>query len=100
MSVVVYQEKSVRAIGNAKVSAKRLTEESDLVPTEKTEFKSCVGSLQFLASNTRPDLAVGTSLIQGSSLTPLNLSYAYKLIDYAKETSCCPAGLSGQPFRS
>ena len=87
MSVVVSQPKSVRAIGTAKVTAKRLTEESELTPSERTEFKSCVGSLQFLASNSRPDLAAGTSLIQGSNLTPQNLSAAYKLIDYAKETS-------------
>ena len=87
MSVVVYQDKSVRAIGAAKVNAKRLTETSDLVPSEKTEFKSCAGSLQFLASNSRPDLAAGTSLIQGSNLTSMNLSMAYKLIEYAKETS-------------
>ena len=53
---------------------------------EKTEFRSCTGSLQFISGSTRPDLAASTSLIQGSDVTIDNLDMAYRVIDHMHDT--------------
>ena len=58
-----------------------------LSPAQRTEFKSCIGSLQYVASNSRPDVAAVTSLCQGSNITTLNLQQAYDAIDYLHDTA-------------
>ena len=51
------------------------------------EYRSCAGCLQWLSSNSRPDLAAGTSLMQKGSTEVSNLKEMYSLIRYARETA-------------
>lgn len=86
-SVIIHQKSFTDAIDIKVVPPHLLREPRVLAGERLTEFKSCVGILQFLASNTRPDLAAGTSLIQGSDVNMANLHSAYQLLQYAKYTS-------------
>ena len=57
-----------------------------LTVSETTEFKSVVGSLQWVSGRTRPDLCASTSLLQHAGLTIVDLKQAYTILDYARET--------------
>ena len=58
-----------------------------LTPAEMTEFRSCSGCLQWLAGQTRPDVAAGVSLAnKGTETTTEDLKNLYKLMSYAKAT--------------
>ena len=54
-----------------------------LTREEHTEFRSCAGSLQYLAGNSRPDLSAGVSLSQRKDMTVEQLDQIYKLNNYA-----------------
>ena len=70
------------------VSRDRLrSEQQALTSEERTEFRSCTGSLQYLSSNTRPALAAGTSLVQKGDLEISDLQEAYRLVEYANGTA-------------
>ena len=85
--VVINQTSYTKELREGRVSKKDRDEPRPLIPSEVTEFKSCIGSLQYLSSNSRPDLAAGTSLVQGSGVTTANLHAAYEHIQYAKATA-------------
>ena len=52
---------------------------------EQTEFRSVTGSLQWLASQTRPELAAWVSLAnKGKGTGPAELAQLYETVDYAK----------------
>ena len=61
--------------------------ESELIGQAKTEFRSCVGSLQYLAGSTRPDLCAPTSLSQRSGVTGKELQQVYEAVEFARETA-------------
>ena len=51
------------------------------------EYRSCAGSLQWLAGSTRPDIAATVSLSNhGVNSNPSQLKVLYECIDYVKET--------------
>jgi len=85
--ILVTQTRFTLATEVKSVRPQDVKEEVPLTPEQKTEFRSCTGSLQYLSSNVRPDPASGTSLIQGSNLTSANLHAAYQLISYARLTA-------------
>jgi len=61
------------------------TRDPNLSPAERTEFKSVGGSVQWLASHARVDLAAPCSLLQKGELTVKDLQDMNKLMIYAKE---------------
>jgi hypothetical protein len=66
-TITVAQAEYVTALRPRRIAAGRLLEAPDLTPEELTEYRSCVGSLQWLAGNTRPDLAAGLASRSGPS---------------------------------
>jgi hypothetical protein len=60
-----------------------------LDPALVTEFRSCIGSLQWLSGITRPDVAADTSLLQDSmsKLTVADLKEVQRSLKYAKATA-------------
>lgn len=69
------------------VSRLRKAGPPELSPSEVAEFKSCSGTLQWLAGICRPDVAAGTSLVQKSAPTLDNLEKIDTLIKYCKDPS-------------
>ena len=58
--------------------------DSPLTAAEKTEFQSCIGSLQWIGGNTRPAVQAATSLLQGSMPTVEALLKAQALLRECK----------------
>ena len=85
--LVVGQQGYIQGTTRGFVEPAQLATPMPLTPQQRTEFKSCVGSLQYVASNSRPDVASVTSLCQGTNITTLNLQQAYDAIDYLHDTS-------------
>jgi len=54
---------------------------------ERTEFRSCVGSLQYLSGGSRPDVSAATSLIQKGEITLDELDAAYEVMRYLHTTA-------------
>ena len=65
---------------------------------EMTEFKSCGGSLNWLAGKTRVDIAAGASLYQKGSPTLEDLRGLYKLVAYAQSTKDAGIVLNPVPW--
>eukprot|EP00971_Amphidinium_carterae_P221582 4398430-Amphidinium_carterae.1 len=55
-----------------------------LSPEERTEYRSTVGSLQWLAGNSRPDVASGCSLLQSGDPEVSHLRGLYESINHIK----------------
>ena len=65
----------------------RLQGESRLTTAEWKEFRSCVGSLQWLSGQTRPDVGATVSLSnRGSETGPADLKMLYECIEMTKDT--------------
>ena len=86
--VIIRQPTYIRNTESKKVSSHRASGEPRLSPEEITELKSCSGALQWIAGQSRPDVAAGTSLAKKSDeeLTITELKKVYELIDYARAT--------------
>ncbi|CAE8672696.1 unnamed protein product, partial [Polarella glacialis] len=67
------------------ISRARMQSDPLLNTSEKTELKSCGGSLQWLAGSTRPDAAATTSLSMRNQPTIAELKQMYELILYLKQ---------------
>ncbi|CAE8632217.1 unnamed protein product, partial [Polarella glacialis] len=67
------------------ISRARMQADPLLNTSEKTELKSCGGSLQWLAGSTRPDAAATTSLSMRDQPTIAELKQMYELILYLKQ---------------
>ena len=78
------------------ISTMRKQAEASLRDAERTEFKSCVGSLQYVSGGCRPDVAASTSLIQRGDLTLEELSAAYEVLSYLRDTA--DAGIRLKPI--
>lgn len=78
-----------KCIGSTKlgiIDTKTLPE-AELVGPMKTEFRHCVGSLQYVAGSTRPDICAPTSLAQKSAVTPMELQQAYDAMKFLHDTA-------------
>ena len=64
--------------------------------SEQTEFRSAIGCLQLFVGSARPDLATGTSLLQGSDTRVKHLGEAQRVFKYAK--AIADSGLVMNPF--
>ena len=69
-------------------SLRSLDPTAKLTPVQLSDFRSGVGSLQWVASMTRPDIAADTSLLQKSpsELTVADLSEVHRVLRYLKAT--------------
>jgi len=71
------------------------------VPLHKegiTEYLSCTGEGQFLASHSRPDIAADISLAQRQKPTHADLAIIYETLDYVKESIGAGIILKGLPL--
>ena len=66
--------------------------------SEMTEYKSCGGSVNWLATHTRYDLAAPSSILQKGSPTLTDLRQLYKVLEYARETSTAGITMNPVPF--
>ena len=84
----VTQTEFIKATPAGKLARGRAQEPTPLTATERAEFKSVTGSIQWLSSQTRPDLAAAVSLAnRGKETTTADLATLYSAINYAKETA-------------
>ena len=86
--IVVTQKAFVSELQKGKLPRGRASETTKLSPDELREYRSCAGSLQWLAGCTRPDVAATVSLNNlGSDNGPMQLKAMYDCIDYVKDTA-------------
>ncbi|CAE7210450.1 GIP [Symbiodinium necroappetens] len=83
----VTQKAFISELVAGKLKRGRASETTPLTPEEMKEYRSCAGSLQWLAGSTRPDIAATVSLSNhGVNSNPSQLKVLYECIDYVKET--------------
>ena len=83
----VTQEAFIQGMATGKLSKGRSKLGDKLTPEEWREFRSISGSLQWLASQTRPEVSPVVSLSnRGSETTYLDLRRLYETVDYLKAT--------------
>ena len=83
----VTQKAFINELVAGKLKRGRASETTPLTPEEMKEYRSCAGSLQWLAGSTRPDIAATVSLSNhGVNSNPSQLKVLYECIDYVKET--------------
>ena len=83
----VTQKRFIQNTEPGKVARGRVAEGPPLNPQEQTEFRSVTGSLQWLAGQTRPDIAAWVSLAnRGKETGPAELSQLYQVLDYVRDT--------------
>eukprot|EP00438_Fugacium_kawagutii_P005300 Skav213865 [mRNA] locus=scaffold2366:336381:344444:- [translate_table: standard] len=74
-------------MSTGKVSSARLKENPLLSKDEWSEYRSCAGSLQWLAGQTRPDISASVSLSnRGMETTVRELQQLYECIQNVKDT--------------
>ena len=79
------QTKFIDAIKGGRVQKKQLAE--TVKPEDMSEFRSVAGSLQWVAGQTRPDVAATVSLsCKGAKSTYQNLSDMYQAIEHLQNT--------------
>ena len=84
---VVTQKSFIQNTSAGKLSPGRLQQHANLTSDEMSDFRSAVGSLQWLSGQTRPDLAAAASLCQKGSKTEItDLQKVYESIRHARET--------------
>ena len=85
--IALSQKSFIEGLVHTEVPAKRAKEsEEDLTPAERTEFKSCTGTAQWLTGASRPDGAAATSLVQDGQPKIRNLIAAQQLLRHFDET--------------
>ena len=83
----VTQSKFMDNTDGGKLQKGRITQGGPLTTAEQTEFRSMTGSLQWLASQTRPEISAWVSLAnKGSETTPSELASLYKTLEFCRET--------------
>ena len=83
--VKVTQRQFISNTEPGKVKKGQIQEGAPLSITEQTEFRSVTGSLQWLAGQTRPELAAWVSLSnKGKETGPAELAQLYATLDYAR----------------
>ena len=82
------QEDFIKGMTSGQIPRSRGQTDPTLTAEEMTEFRSCCGSLQWLAGQTRPDIASAVSLSSKGLETKIDdLKRLYRLISYVKATS-------------
>jgi hypothetical protein len=82
----VTQKRFIKNTEPGKVARGRITEGPPLTPQEQTEFRSVTGSIQWLAGQTRPEVAAWVSLANKEKDTsPADLAQLYQTLDYTRE---------------
>ena len=83
----VTQVAFIDGLTSGSVPRGRSKTDEKLTPSEWKEFRSLAGSIQWLASQTRPEVAAVVSLSnRGSETTVTDLKRLYETVDYLKET--------------
>eukprot|EP00435_Cladocopium_sp_Y103_P015633 s906_g3.t2 len=83
----VTQTKFIKNTEKGKVQKGRIAQGPPLTTAEETEFRSVTGSLQWLASQTRPDIAAWVSLSsRGKETGPAELAQLYETLEFCKLT--------------
>ena len=83
----VTQTKFINNTEKGKVQKGRIAQGPPLTTAEETEFRSVTGSLQWLASQTRPDIAAWVSLSsRGKETGPAELAQLYETLEFCKLT--------------
>ena len=87
LCVKITQTEFIKNSSVGKITRDRSQGDPLLTPAEMTEFRSCSGCLQWLAGQTRPNLAAGVSLAnKGTETTVEDLKGLYRLMSFAKAT--------------
>ena len=82
----VTQKRFIKNTEPGKVARGRIAEGPPLTPQEQTEFRSVTGSIQWLAGQTRPEVAAWVSLAnKGKDTSPADLAQLYQTLDYTRE---------------
>ena len=82
----VTQKRFIKNTEPGKVARGRIAEGPPLTPEEQTEFRSVTGSIQWLAGQTRPEVAAWVSLAnKGKDTAPADLAQLYQTLDYIRE---------------
>ncbi len=93
------QREFIKGLQPGRIARRRAQQDPKLSPEETTEFRSCSGSIQWLAGQTRPDVAAGVSLAtKGTETTIAELKNLYKLMAYLKATDESGIVLRGLPL--
>ena len=80
-TITVSQTDFIAGVGCLPPSPARARQLNEpLTASERTEFRPNIGSLQWLAGNSRPDLSAATSLLQDGNPQVRNLVDAQKLL--------------------
>lgn len=83
----VTQTKFIDNTDGGKVQRGRIADGPPLTMSEQAEFRSMTGSLQWLASQTRPDIAAWVSLSNhGKETSPADLASLYETLEYCRLT--------------
>ena len=83
----VTQTKFINNTEKGKVQKGRIAQGPPLTTAEETEFRSVTGSLQWLTSQTRPDIAAWVSLSsRGKETGPAELAQLYETLEFCKLT--------------
>ena len=94
------QKEFIKGLQPGRISRSRAQQDPKLSLEETTEFRSCSGSIQWLAGQTRPDVAAGVSLANKGTETTIieDLKGLYKLMAYLKATDESGIVLRGLPL--
>ena len=85
--ILVNQTDFIGEMSSGALPRGRLQGESRLSTAEWKEFRSCVGSLQWLSGQTRPDVGATVSFSnRGSETGPADLKMLYECIEMTKAT--------------
>ena len=83
----VTQTKFIDNTDGGKLAKGRIGQGGTLTSAEQAEFRSVTGSLQWLASQTRPEIAAWVSLAnKGGETSPADLSSLYETLEFCRET--------------
>jgi len=96
--LTIDQEDFIKGMTIGQVPRSRSQSDPTLTAEELTEFRSCCGSLQWLAGQTRPDIASAVSLSSKGLETKIDdLKRLYRLMSYVKATS--DVGITLKPIK-
>jgi len=85
-AIRIHHEDYIASTPVRRVSKARREDPASLNGSEVTEMLSCIGSLQYLSSSLRMDLAAGVSLCQRKSPTAQDLADLMEQLNWARET--------------
>ena len=95
----ITMKKFIEGLDSGKLHRGRLQGDPSLVPSEQKELRSVTGCLQWLATQSRPEIAPVVSLTtHGAAATTADLKNLYAAIDYLKETPQCGILLQDVPI--